>query len=154
MDERGFRAGLNVFVNEPGASIADFDSALASHRSVVGTHHVGASTEQAQDAVAAGTIDALNAYRAGRPVHCVNLDPVPHKAATLTIRHEDRVGVLATVLAILRTAQLNVSNMQNQVFLGAKAAVASIDVGHLPSDDVLAELQSIDDVIYVSITPS
>ena len=154
MDERGIRAGLDVFVNEPGSSIADFDSALASHRSVVGTHHVGASTEQAQDAVAAGTIDALNAYRAGRPVHCVNLDPVPHRAATLTIRHEDRVGVLATVLAILRTAQLNVSNMQNQVFIGAKAAVASIDVGHLPSDDVLAELQSIDDVIYVSITPS
>jgi D-3-phosphoglycerate dehydrogenase len=154
MDERGLRAGLDVFVNEPGSSTAGFESALAAHPSVVGTHHIGASTEQAQDAVAAGTIDGINAYRSGRPVHCVNLDPVPHKAASLTIRHKDRVGVLASVLAVLRTAQLNVSNMQNQVFLGAKAAVASIDVGHLPSDEVIAELQSLDDVIYVSITRS
>ncbi len=154
MDERGLRAGLDVFVDEPGSGTGEFTSALAAHPSVVGTHHIGASTEQAQDAVASGTIDGINAYRAGHPVNCVNLDPVPHKAATLTIRHQDRVGVLASVLAILRTAQLNVSNMRNQVFVGGKAAVASINVGHLPSDDVIAELQSLDDVIYVSITRS
>ena len=77
MDNRGMRAGLDVYANEPGSGTAEFDSTLAKHPSVVGTHHVGASTNQAQAAVTDGTIDTVQAYRAGEPVNCVNLDPVP-----------------------------------------------------------------------------
>ena len=112
MDNRGMRAGLDVYANEPGSGTAEFDSTLAKHPSVVGTHHVGASTNQAQAAVTDGTIDTVQAYRAGEPVNCVNLDPVPvrgdpHGASSR------RVGVLASVLQILRKEELNVSNMQN-----------------------------------------
>ncbi|NDH84449.1 MAG: hydroxyacid dehydrogenase [Actinobacteria bacterium] len=154
MDNRGMRAGLDVYANEPGSGTAEFDSALAKHPSVVGTHHVGASTNQAQVAVTDGTIDTVQAYRAGEPVNCVNLDPVPVRAATLTVRHHDRVGVLASVLQILRKEELNVSNMQNRVFAGSKAAVASIDVGHLPSAEIVDEVQALEDVIYISVTPA
>ena len=96
----------------------------------------------------------MQAYRAGEPVNCVNLDPVPVRAATLTVRHHDRVGVLASVLQILRKEELNVSNMQNRVFAGSKAAVASIDVGHLPSAEIVDEVQALEDVIYISVTPA
>ena len=137
MDTRGIRAGLDVFADEPGDGTADFTSAVAQHRSVVATHHVGASTEQAQDAVADGTVDAINAYRQGSVVNCINLEAVPARAATLTIRHHDRVGVLAAILVILRGAELNIANMSNQVFSGAKAAVATIDVGRPVSDETL-----------------
>ncbi len=154
LDNRGMRAGLDVFANEPGSGSGEFDSAIAKHPSVVGTHHVGASTNQAQAAVTDGTIDTVQAYRGGSPINCVNLNPVPTKAATLTVRHHDRVGVLASVLQILRKEELNVSNMQNRVFAGSKAAVASIDVGHLPSADIVDEVQSLDDVIYISVTPA
>ena len=154
MNTRGIRAGLDVYADEPGAGSGSFDSALAKHPNVVGTHHVGASTNQAQAAVTDGTIDAVQAYRAGAPINCVNLNPVPERAATLTVRHHDRVGVLASVLQILRKEKLNVSNMQNRVFAGSKAAVASIDVGHLPSEDIVAEVQSLEDVIYISVTPA
>jgi len=154
MNERGLRAGLDVFADEPSSGSADFDSDLAKHPSVVATHHVGASTAQAQDAVTAGTLETINAYRTGSPINCVNLDPVPTRAATLTVRHHDRVGVLANVLQALRNEQLNVSNMQNRVFAGSKAAVASIDVGHLPSQALVDEVMSLDDVIYVSVTPA
>ena len=154
MDNRGMRAGLDVYANEPGSGTAEFDSTLAKHPSVVGTHHVGASTNQAQAAVTDGTIDTVQAYRAGEPVNCVNLDPVPVRAATLTVRHHDRVGVLASVLQILRKEELNVSNMQNRVFAGSKAAVASIDVGHLPSAEIVDEVQALEDVIYISVTPA
>ena len=92
MDNRGMRAGLDVYANEPGSGTAEFDSTLAKHPSVVGTHHVGASTNQAQAAVTDGTIDTVQAYRAGEPVNCVNLDPVPVRAATLTVRHHDRAA--------------------------------------------------------------
>ena len=105
-------------------------------------------------AVIDGTIDTVQAYRAGEPVNCVNLDPVPVRAATLTVRHHDRVGVLASVLQILRKEELNVSNMQNRVFAGSKAAVASIDVGHLPSAEIVDEVQALEDVIYISVTPA
>ena len=84
----------------------------------------------------------------------MNLNPVPRRAATITVRHHDRVGVLASVLQVLRKEELNVSNMQNRVFAGSKAAVASIDVGHLPSDDIVAEVQGLADVIYISVTPA
>ena len=52
METRGIRAGLDVFQNEPARSEALFESALANHPKVRGTHHIGASTEQAQLAVA------------------------------------------------------------------------------------------------------
>lgn len=154
MDSRGIRAGLDVFADEPGSGSAAFDSALAKHPGVVATHHVGASTEQAQNAVTDGTLETIDAYRAGSPINCVNLNPVPARAATLTVRHHDRVGVLANVLQLLRKEQLNVSNMQNRVFAGSKAAVASIDVGHLPSPALVDEVMSLDDVIYISVTPA
>ncbi|MDG1876880.1 MAG: NAD(P)-dependent oxidoreductase [Acidimicrobiales bacterium] len=154
MDSRSIRAGLDVFADEPATSTAPFDSTVAKHPSVVATHHVGASTEQAQNAVTDGTLEAIDAYRTGSPINCVNLDPVPTRAATLTVRHHDRVGVLANVLQALRKEQLNVSNMQNRVFAGSKAAVASIDVGHLPTQKLIDEVTLLEDVIYVSVTPA
>ncbi|MEZ5245416.1 MAG: NAD(P)-dependent oxidoreductase [Acidimicrobiales bacterium] len=152
MDTRGLRAGLDVFADEPGSSTGEFVSALAQHPSVVATHHVGASTEQAQQAVAAGTIDAIEAYRAGGVVNCVNMEAEPQRAATLSVRHKDRVGVLAAVLAILRGSDLNVSTMSNRVFAGARAAVAAIDVDGVPTDEVLAQITAHEHVINVSVT--
>jgi D-3-phosphoglycerate dehydrogenase / 2-oxoglutarate reductase len=43
--QRGLRAGLDVFQNEPAAGTGHFISALAQSPGVYGTHHVGASTE-------------------------------------------------------------------------------------------------------------
>lgn len=152
METKGIRAGLDVFADEPGGGSGTFDSALAKHPNVVATHHVGASTAQAQAAITDGTVETVLAYRSGTPINVVNLNPAPVRAATLTVRHHDRVGVLASVLAILRKEQLNVSNMQNRVFAGSKAAVASIDVGRLPTAELVDEVQSLEDVIYISVT--
>lgn len=151
MDSRGLRAGLDVFVEEPGPGVGEFDSLLAKHPSVVGTHHIGASTEQAQEAVADGTVDVIDAYRRGDIFDCVNLEAAPGRAATLTVRHYDRVGVLAAILAILRGDGINVSNMRNRIFAGAKAAVATIDVGHEPSAATLDQIGAHDDVIHVTV---
>jgi len=151
MDARGIKAGLDVFADEPGSGTGEFSSALAQHPSVVATHHVGASTEQAQDAVAEGTIDTIDTYRAGDVTNCVNMETVPKRAATLSVRHQDRVGVLAAVLAILRGSDLNVSTMSNKVFAGAKAAVATIDVASIPSAEILEQIKSHEHVINVSV---
>jgi len=73
-------AGLDVFPDEPGAGTADWHSSLAAHPRVVGTHHIGASTEQAQEAVAAGVVEILTAFADGELLNVVN-PPAPAGAA-------------------------------------------------------------------------
>lgn len=74
MDSKGIRAGLDVYNGEPGPGYAEFDSKLARHPNVYGTHHIGASTEQAQDAVAEGVVHILAEFDAGKVLHCVNME--------------------------------------------------------------------------------
>ena len=74
MDEKGIRAGLDVYRNEPAAAEGGFDSALARHPNVCGTHHIGASTTQAQNAVAEGVVEIIDAFEQGRVLNCVNLE--------------------------------------------------------------------------------
>ena len=75
MDAKGVRAGLDVYVDEPGRSTGQIDSRIARHPNVYGTHHIGASTEQAQQAIAEEVVRMLDAYQSGEVFHCVNLDP-------------------------------------------------------------------------------
>lgn len=72
MDEKGIRAGLDVYANEPAGAEGGFDSALARHPNVYGAHHIGASTSQAQDAVAQGVIEVIDAWLQGETLNCVN----------------------------------------------------------------------------------
>jgi D-3-phosphoglycerate dehydrogenase len=58
--------------------------------------------------------------------------------------------VLAQVLDRLSTAGLNVEHMQNRIFRGGEAAVASIDVAGKASDELLAALREVPDVLSVS----
>lgn len=50
--DKGIRAGLDVYRDEPAAGNADWKFPFSDTPGVYGTHHVGASTEQAQLAVA------------------------------------------------------------------------------------------------------
>ena len=150
LDAGRLRAGLDVFTDEPGSGQAAWDSPLARHPAVVATHHIGASTEQAQRAIAAGVTEIVSAYVAGEVRHCVNLDDRSLGSFTLTIRHHDRVGVLAQVLDRLSDSGLNVEHMQNRVFRGGEAAVATIDVGGQASEELLRDLAEIPHVLGVS----
>ncbi len=152
MDSKGIRAGLDVYRDEPGAGDTSFDSELARHPSVVGTHHVGASTRQAQMSVAKGVVEAVAAFTAGVPVNCLNLAPRGTGRSSLTIRHYDKVGVLAAVFGVLRGARVNVQHMENSVFAGGVAAVASIDVGEGFNEAVRAELEALPNVLGVAVT--
>ncbi len=147
--DNGLRAGLDVYCNEPSAT-GEFNCELASHPNVVGTHHIGASTEQSQAAIAAGVIEVIESYTAGQLLNCVNMEVVSAATASLIVRHFDRVGVLAQVFDVLRRSGINVETMQNQIFAGSNAAVATIDVAGALGDDVLEALNNIDDVIQAT----
>lgn len=151
LDAGHVRAGLDVFADEPGSGTAEWDSPLARHPRVVATHHIGASTAQAQAAIAAGVVEIVDAFAAGEARNCVNLSPRGLGSATLTVRHLDKVGVLAGVLELLREARLNVEHMQNRVFAGGVAAVATIDVAGIVPPDLLAGLDSLPEVLGSSL---
>ncbi len=72
IESKGIRVGLDVYDNEPAAGDNSFDSAIASHHRVYGTHHIGASTEQAQIAVADGVLQVVQSYQDGNLRNCVN----------------------------------------------------------------------------------
>jgi D-3-phosphoglycerate dehydrogenase / 2-oxoglutarate reductase len=152
MDERGIRAGLDVWPGEPGAGSAEWSSALSAHPNVVGTHHIGASTNQAQEAVADGMVDVIDAYQAASLLNCVNLVDRPLGSSVITVRHLDRVGVLAKILICLRGSGHNVQQMHNEVFAGGTAAVATINVVGVVTDDLRSSILEIDEVLAVSVT--
>jgi D-3-phosphoglycerate dehydrogenase / 2-oxoglutarate reductase len=126
---KGIRAGLDVFANEPEGATGDFNDEIVTLPNVYGTHHIGASTDQAQEAIAAETVRIISAFKeTGKVPNVVNL--ADHTPAThmLVVRHLDRPGVLAYVLNEIKAANINVQRMENIVFAGAEAAVARIEL--------------------------
>lgn len=144
------RVATDVFADEPEQGQAAFASELARLPNVYGTHHVGASTAQAQEAIAAETVRILTRFvREGVITNCVNVARKSPARARLMVRHHDKVGVLANVLAAIREAGINVEEVQNTVFDGAAAACCAIQLGERPSAELLERIRARrDEVIY------
>jgi D-3-phosphoglycerate dehydrogenase len=154
--DRGLRVGLDVFASEPASSSADFHDPLVSLPGVYGTHHIGASTNQAQEAIAAETVRIIRSYKeTGRVPNVVNLATRTPATHMLVVRHRDRPGVLAHVFNHLRRDNLNVQETENIVFDGAQAAVARINLDGAPSlslcDRIKAENADILDLHVVRL---
>jgi D-3-phosphoglycerate dehydrogenase len=131
--ERGIRAGLDVFAAEPAAATGTFQDHIVDLPGISATHHIGASTEQSQEAIAAETVRIIRSYKeTGRVPNVVNLARRTPATHMLVVRHKDRPGVLAHVFHHLREANLNVQEMENIVFEGAEAAVARINLDGAP----------------------
>ena len=141
--EKGLRIGLDVFANEPADATADFADTLVSQPNVYGTHHIGASTDQAQEAIAAETVRIITTFKdTGKVPNVVNLAKLTPATHMLVVRHRDKPGVLAHVFEYLKVARLNVQETENIIFEGAQAAVARINLDGAPSARALDAMQS------------
>jgi D-3-phosphoglycerate dehydrogenase len=143
IESKGIRAGLDVFAIEPTSPVAEFTDPIANVQGVYGTHHIGASTDQAQEAIAAETVRIIQSFKeTGQVPNVVNLaqrTPATHR---LVVRHRDRPGVLAQVLEAIKAEHINVQEMENIVFEGAEAAVARINLDKAPTTLMLDQLRS------------
>jgi D-3-phosphoglycerate dehydrogenase len=141
--ERGIRVGLDVYANEPATVTASFRDDLVALPGVYGTHHIGASTEQAQEAIAAETVRIITSYRdTGRVPNVVNLARRTPATHMLVVRHKNRPGVLAHVFDHLRQAHLNVQETENIVFEGADASVVRINLDGAPGTALCDTIKS------------
>ena len=140
---RGVRAAVDVFRGEPSSPTADFSPEVAALPGVYGTHHIGASTEQAQEAIAAEVVRIIRSYKeTGTVPNAVNLSARTPATHRLVVRHRDRPGVLAHIFDQLRRRNVNVQETDNVIFEGAEAAVARINVDGRPDVDLLRAIQT------------
>ena len=118
--EKGLRVGLDVFENEPTGGEAEFpDKELAAMVTCHTAHR--RSTDQAAEAIAGEVVRIVELFlKTGHPAGTVNLcdkSPATHR---LVVRHYNRVGVLAAVLDGLREEGINIAEMENTIFGGAR----------------------------------
>jgi D-3-phosphoglycerate dehydrogenase len=140
--ERQIRAAVDVFAAEPAGSTGAFSDPIVELPGVYGTHHIGASTDQAQDAIAAEAVRIVTTYKeTGKVPNVVNLARETPATHMLVVRHRDQPGVLAHVFDRLRAGDINVQETENVIFEGAEAAVARINVDSAPSAALLKAIQ-------------
>ena len=151
VDSKSIKAALDVYENEPAATSREFtDTALATM--ITGTHHIGASTEQAAEAIAMETVRVIKEYiGTGTPPNVVNLRGKSDTDISLVVRHFNHVGVLAGVLDEIRNAGINIEEMQNSIFKGDKAAVCTIKLDDRPDGELIERISAAEDIINISI---
>lgn len=136
------RAGLDVFDPEPAGGSGSFDDPILGLPGLYGTHHIGASTEQAQETIAEEAVRIVRQYvRTGEVLNCVNLTRRTPARCQLMVRHFDQVGVLAFVLDQIRRAGTNVEEIENVIFEGATAANCRIQLGSVPDEPLLRTIR-------------
>jgi D-3-phosphoglycerate dehydrogenase len=145
------RAGLDVFDSEPAAAEAEFmDPELAALLCAAGPH-IGASTDQAEEAIAEETVRIARTFmQTGKPVNAVNPRKV-HSGIPLVVRHYNRVGVLATVLHELRNEGINIEEMENTIFEGELAACCSLLLDKTPSETLMQRIAKAENIIQATL---
>jgi D-3-phosphoglycerate dehydrogenase len=151
IETKQVRAGLDVFADEPGAGDQKFSDPIVQQSGVYGTHHVGASTDQAQEAIAQETVRIIRTWlQSGHVINCVNLATRTSASELLSIRHLNKPGVLAHVFEILGRGGTNVEEMDNVIYAGAVAACARIQIDRSIDDGDLNRIREHQHVISVT----
>jgi D-3-phosphoglycerate dehydrogenase / 2-oxoglutarate reductase len=136
------KVGIDVFNNEPEQKAGDFQSDLQSVKNIYITHHIGASTEQAQNAVAADAVSIVREYvQEGRVRNWVNRCETTEAEWQLIVRHYDKPGVLANVMNVLKKGNINAEELENVIFDGKIAACCTIQLDNRPTDAMLQEIR-------------
>ncbi|MBN2021362.1 MAG: hypothetical protein JW809_01080 [Pirellulales bacterium] len=149
--EKGLRVGMDVFENEPAPGEAPFDQTELAGL-VTATPHVGASTDQAAEAIADEVVRIVDVFlKSGHPPGTVNLCRKSPATCGLVVRHLNKVGILATVLTGLRSEGINVEEMENTIFEGAQAACCAMLLDQAPSKELLASIRGNENVLHVML---
>ena len=149
--DKKLRVGLDVFQDEPTTGESIFTPSIVSYEGVYGTHHVGASTMQAQDAIADEAIRIIQHYVSDGVVHnCVNRATSTSAKAMLCVRHLNLPGVLAHVFELLSQEGVNVEEMENMLYQGTEAACARIQLDRVLSPDCIATMREHEHVLSIT----
>jgi len=148
---KNLKVGLDVFENEPAGGEASFEDKELAHM-IACTPHIGASTNQAAEAVASTVVQIVKSYAdSGKPINTVNIQQTSPAKSTLVVRHYNHVGVLASVLDELRSANINIEEMENTVFAGGNAASCALQLDDSPAKECVEKIGQNKEIIQVML---
>lgn len=150
--KKGLRVGLDVFPTEPANGAAAFDVPILQRGTVYGTPHIGASTEQAQRAIALETARIIRCFLTEESIpNVVNICATSPARFVIVVRMLDKVGVLANTLSVLKRHGINIEEISNTVFEGAHATCSKLRVSGRPSDSCMKEIGAFEEVLHVDV---
>jgi D-3-phosphoglycerate dehydrogenase len=148
------RIGLDVFDDEAALGKGHHRPAILDAGLVYGTPHIGASTEQAQAAIAAEVARIVRCFLTEEELpNVVNICKTTPARYCLVLRARDRVGVLANVASVIKRHGLNIEEVHNTVFQGAVAACTKLRLSGRPAEDCLQEIRAFEEVLHVDVIP-
>lgn len=151
VENKKIRAALDVFKDEPEGKSGTVNSKLQSNTNIYVTHHIGASTEQAQNAVAEETVKIIKDYlTSGVIAHWVNRAKITDAKYQLVVKHYDKPGVLASVLNVIREANINIEEIENVIFEGGIVACCTMKLKEPLSQELLNQIKDNQNVLSVS----
>lgn len=151
--EKGIKAGLDVFADEPEQKTGEVKSKFQDVEGIYITHHIGASTEQAQNAVAEEAINIiLDFINSGVIQHWVNRARVTDSHYQLVVKHFDKPGVLASIMDVLRQGQINIEEVENIIFDGGVVACCTMKLKESATNEMLSSIRNNPNVLTVSHT--
>lgn len=149
--EKKIRVALDVFKGEPEQKSGSVESHLKDIPGVYVTHHIGASTEQAQNAVAEETVKIIKDFmHSGVIAHWVNRAKVTDAHYQLVVKHYDRPGVLASILDVIRTGNINIEEIENIIFEGGVVACCTMKLETSATAEMLKQMNENPNVLSVS----
>jgi len=151
--EKNLRIGLDVLPSEPDARRSLYDHDVLHSGLVYATPHIGASTDEAQCAIANETVHVLRSFLTkGEVPNVVNISASSWAKYQVVVRHIEKTGALAHVLSVLKRHGIHVQELDNTVFEGGRAACAKIRVETRPSEACLAEIMAFSsEILHVDL---
>jgi D-3-phosphoglycerate dehydrogenase len=149
----GFWYGTDVPQGEPAEKKAAFDCKIAKHPKCIVTHHIGASTKQAETAIGIEAVRMVKVYGESKKVeNCVNLATDVKTTHAITIKYVNEVGILGGILAEFSKLALKIQELKNEVFKGRFACVSGIHFAGAvdKKDELVAALKKIPGVLDVT----
>lgn len=149
---KDIHVGMDVFMDEPAGKDGTVKSPLQELENVYVTHHIGASTEQAQNAIAEETVNIIRNYlKTGLVDHWVNRARKTEAQFQLIVKHYDRPGVLASVFNILREGKINIEEVENVIFDGGQVASCTMKLNKKATAAMMELIRCNENVINVSL---
>lgn len=153
-EKKGLRVGLDVFPGEPREKSDAFNAPILAAKHAVFSPHIGASTRQAQRAVAEDVARIVRSFLTEEDVpNVVNVCATSPARFVIVLRQHDKVGALANALAVFKRHEINIEEISNTVFDGARATCTKLRVSGRPSEACLKEIRAFDEVLHVDVIP-
>jgi D-3-phosphoglycerate dehydrogenase / 2-oxoglutarate reductase len=151
--QKQLRVGLDVLPDEPLRRNSRYSHPVVDLPLLCATPHIGASTDEAQAAIANETVHVLRSFLTkGEVPNVVNISAASWARYQLVVRHIEKTGALAHVLSVLKRHGIHVQELDNTVFEGGKAACAKIRLESRPSDGCLAEIMAFSsEILHVDL---